>query len=252
MSTKTHPKPKVALITGAARRIGAVIARILHENGINVLIHYHQSQKEAQLLAENLNKIRPHSAKILSADLTDFSELKPLIDKTIQAFGQLDILINNASCFFKTEINTITHRMWNELINTNLTAPFFLSQAAFPHLAKQQGCIINISDIHGQRPMRDYPVYCISKAALNMLTKTLSRELGPDVRVNAISPGQTIWPEAENALSPVIKKKIIHRTALERHGSPDEIAKGVLFLIKDADYITGQDIAIDGGRLLYI
>lgn len=247
----TH-KPKVALITGAARRIGAVIARILHENGINVLIHYHRSHEEAKALADSLNQIRPHSAKILSADLNNFSHLKTLIDKTIQTFGQLDVLINNASVFFKTEIGSITHHMWNELINTNVTAPFFLSQAAFPHLAKQQGCIINISDIHGQRPMRDYPVYCISKAALNMLTKTLSRELAPDVRVNSISPGQTIWPEAENTLSPALKKKIIHRTALERHGNPHEIAKGVLFLIREADYITGQDLAIDGGRLLYI
>lgn len=241
-----------ALITGASRRIGSAITRILHENGMNVIIHYHTSAINAKKLHKELINRRPHSAKILQADLTNLKQTQILLKEAVKVWGQLDVLVNNASCFFKTDMGQVTDAQWNEIINTNLKAPFFLAQSAFPHLAKQQGSIINISDIHANRPMRDYPVYCISKAALSMMTKTLARELGPDVRVNTVSPGQIIWPEAENALSPLIKQKIIHRTALQRHGDPKEIAKTVLFLVRDADYITGQDIAVDGGRLLYI
>lgn len=252
MRKTTENHAKVALITGAARRIGAAIAAILHEIGMNVVIHYHHSEVAANKLCALLNKKRAHSACAMPADLTELSAIKTLIQNTIKKWGRLDVLINNASCFFKTEIGAVSEASWNELMNTNLKAPFFLAQAAFPHLAKQLGCIINIADIHSKRPMRDYPVYCISKAGLIMLTKTLARELGPDVRVNSVSPGQILWPEVENALSNEIKQKIIHRTALQRHGDPQEIAKTILFLVKDADYITGQDIAVDGGRLLYI
>src|SRR6185295_13298069 len=190
---KHHPH-KVALITGASRRIGSAITRHLHENGMNVVIHYHTSHENAKKLRDELNAARPDSAKIIAADLMHLKQIKSLIDQTIKKWGRLDVLINNASCFFKTAVGSVSELLWNELINTNLKAPFFLAQAAFPHLAKQQGKIINISDIHAQRPMLGYPVYCITKTALNMMTKALARELGPDVRVNTISPGQIVWP----------------------------------------------------------
>lgn len=243
---------KVALITGAARRIGAAIARILHENGYIVVIHYNKSSKEAQELVKHLNELRPYSALSIKADLRQVDEFNTLINNIINQTGRLDVLVNNASTFYKTKIGTTTATAWNDLMDIHIKAPYFLAEAAFPVLAKERGSIINISDIHANRPMRDYPVYCIAKAGLAMLTKTLAHEFGPDVRVNSISPGQTIWPEAENALTNDIKNKVIERTALKRPGHPDEIAKAVLFLVRDANYITGQDIAVDGGRLLMI
>jgi pteridine reductase len=241
--------PKNALITGSARRIGAEIARILHENGMNVVLHYHHSKKEANRLCNELNQLRENSAASLSADLTDISELKQLIQQAVDCFGRLDVLVNNASCFFKTLPGNVTEKAFDQLITTNLKAPFFLAQAAFPHLAKNKGCLINITDIHAYRPLRDYTVYCMSKAGLAMLTKALAREWGPDVRVNAVSPGSIIWPEGENSLNDEIKQSIIHESALQSHGSPQEIAKTVLFLVRDALFVTGQDIAVDGGRI---
>lgn len=241
--------PKTALITGGARRIGAEIARILHENGMNVVLHFNHSKKEADALCHELNQKRQDSARGIAADLTNIPGLKPLIQQAVDCFGQLDVLVNNASCFFKTLPGTVTEEAFDQLITTNLKAPFFLAEAAFPHLAKNKGCLINITDIHAYRPLRDYTVYCLSKAGLAMLTKALAREWGPHVRVNAVSPGSIIWPEGENTLNDEIKQSIIQESALKSHGSPDEIAKTVLFLVRDAQFVTGQDIAVDGGRM---
>jgi len=239
---------QTALITGAARRIGAEIAKTLHDAGMNVILHYHQSQKEAQQLCAALNEMRPHSAAILSADLGLISELPSVIEQAVKMWGRLDCLINNASQFYQTPMGKATEKMWNDLLATNLQAPFFLAQAAALHLAKQQGSIINITDIHATRPMRDYSVYCIVKAGLVMLTKVLAKELAPAIRVNAIAPGAIVWPEGENTLSVEKQQVILNQTALKRHGNPSNIAKAVLFLIRDAEYMTGQELVIDGGR----
>ena len=251
MKNKQVLNPQVALITGSARRIGAKIARILHENGINVVLHCNSSLKEAKKLCSILNQSRGDSAVVLQADLSKIKTLNNLVKQAVNSWGRLDILVNNASCFYKTPVGSITESIWNDLMDTNLKAPFFLSQAAIPYLKKQRGCIINIVDIHADRPMADHPIYCVSKAGLAMLTKTLARELGPDIRVNSVSPGAIIWPEKGNALSPKLKKQIIDHTALKTHGDPEEIAKAVLFLVRDATYVTGQDIAVDGGRKLF-
>ncbi len=243
---------KVALITGAARRIGAVIARILHENGMNVVIHFHHSENEARLLCESLNNIRKDSALAIIADLQDKNQWKPLINQTIELSGRLDLLVNNASDFFATPMGSITDEDWNLLLDVNLKAPFFLSEYAAPHLQKTKGSIINIVDIHAERPMKSYSIYSISKAGLLMATKTLARELGPDIRVNAVSPGPILWPEGENVISDSDKQHILDATALKRHGSPEAIAKAVLYLVRDANYITGMNLLVDGGRSVMI
>jgi pteridine reductase len=245
--------PKVALITGAARRIGAEIARILHQNGMNVVLHYIHSKAEAIKLCSLLNEQRANSAIVLKADLSTINSIKPFIKEAASTWGRLDILINNASCFYKTPVGKVTAESWGTLMDTNLKAPFFLAQAAVPHLKKHKGSIINIVDIHSERPMQEYSVYSISKAGLSMATKTLARELGPfGIRVNSVSPGAIIWPEGENALSAKIQKTIVSHTALKRSGNAHAIAEAVLFLAKDASYVTGQDIAVDGGRSLFL
>lgn len=243
---------KVALITGSARRIGAEIARILHENGMNVMIHYFDSQQDALDLCEELNAKKPHSAVHLSADLSDQTQWKSLILKAVSTFTRLDVLVNNASTFFATTMGNAIESDWDKLMDINLKAPFFLSEYAAPYLRKTKGSIINIVDIHADRPMKAYPIYSIAKAGLKMLTKTLARELGPEIRVNAVSPGPIIWPEGENAYTDAQKQKIIEATALKTHGNPQAIAKAVLFLVKDADYITGHDLIVDGGRSVII
>lgn len=244
---------KVALITGAARRIGAEIARILHQHGANVILHYMHSKQEAAKLCRTFNEQRKHSAIILKADLSNVNHLKPLIKEAAHTWGRLDMLINNASCFYKTAIGKVTTKAWDNLINTNLKAPYFLAEAAIPYLKKHQGSIVNIVDIYAKKPMQHYSVYSITKAGLSMATKTLARELGSyGIRVNAVSPGSIIWPEGVNTLSPKTKKDIIAHTALKRHGDTHAIAEAVLFLVKDASYITGQDIAVDGGRSLFL
>jgi pteridine reductase len=244
--------PAVALITGAAKRIGAEIAKSLHKNGMNVVLHYNSSREAAEKLCASLNKNRKNSATLIRADLQNVPSLETLIEQSVATWGRLDVLVNNASRFYKTSIGKISEYSWDDLMNTNVKGPLFLSQAAAPHLKRTQGCIVNIGDIHAERPMRDYAVYCISKAGLIMLTKQLAKELGPEIRVNAVSPGPVLWPEGENALSEASKKNIIERTALQRHGEPDFVAKAVLYLVKDAEYVTGSIIAIDGGRLLCI
>jgi len=241
---------KVVLITGAARRIGAAIAVHLHGAGFKLVLHYRHSQKEAEQLCATLNQKRAHSAITLQADLCDTRTLPTLIKAAVSAWGRLDALVNNASNFIKTPLGQVTEAVWDELMDSNLKAPLFLSQLAYPHLAEQNGCIINLTDIHIERPMRDYAAYCVSKAGVAALTRIMAKEWGPAIRVNAISPGMMIWPEGENTLSEVLRQKIIDEAALKRIGNPQEIAKAVLFFIRDADYITGQILAVDGGRLL--
>jgi pteridine reductase len=240
---------KVALVTGAARRIGATIARALHDQGLNLVLHYRSSAAEAIELVQQLNRRRPHSAIALQADLQRGDDLPALIRQAESAWGRLDALVNNASSFFPTPVGTITAAQWDALIDSNLKAPLFLSQAAAPALAERQGCIINITDVHAERPLKGYCVYSVAKAGLVMLTKSLARELGPRVRVNAIAPGAILWPERE--LDADGKQAIIERTALKRQGTPEDIARAVSFLIRDGGYITGQVIAVDGGRSLY-
>lgn len=246
-----HPlTSKVALVTGAARRIGAAIARSLHHNGMNVALHYNASEEDATMLCEQLNQLRPHSAVALHGNLLEPQSEQALMRQVVAVWNRLDVLVNNASRFYRTPVGEVTEFAWDDLIKSNLKAPFFLAQAAAPLLAQQQGVIINIADVHGERPMRDYAVYCISKSGMLMMTKALAKELGPRVRVNAISPGAILWPEGENSLSEADKQKIISRTLLERSGRPEDIAKAVLFFVRDADYVTGQVLAVDGGRLL--
>lgn len=241
---------KVVLVTGAARRIGAAVAEILHREGMNVVLHYNASEEEAQVLCAKLNQIRANSAATLQGDLLEPEIDKSLIIKAHDLWGRLDILVNNASRFYRTHFGKVTEYAWDDLMISNLRAPFFLSQAAAPYLKETKGRIINISDIHAWRPMRDYSVYCISKSGLLMLTRALAKELAPDVLVNAIAPGAIIWPEGDNTLSHEQKDVIIDKTPLGRSGSVDDVARVALFLARDADFMTGEVLAVDGGRHL--
>lgn len=241
---------KVALITGGAKRIGAETARTLHAAGMNIVIHYRSSQQEADELCYELNEIRNHSATVVQADLDDDHVYGTLIEDSVEAWGRLDVLINNASSFFPTEVGSITLGHWHNLMNSNLKAPLFLSQAATPFLKETRGCIINMVDIHAFRPMKKHPVYCAAKAGLAMLTQSLAKELGPEIRVNGIGPGAILWPD--NDMDEKTKNHIIERTALKRHGEPRDIARAILFLVRDADYITGHIVPVDGGRSLNI
>ncbi|MEO5574462.1 MAG: pteridine reductase [Gammaproteobacteria bacterium] len=236
---------KVALITGGAQRVGAVIAETLHAQGMNLVVHYRNSKQAAHALQEKLNAVRPDSVTLVQADLLDTAKIIGLVHEAINAWGRLDVVINNASSFYPTPIGSVSEAQWDDLMGSNLKAPFFVAQAAARALAKQRGCIINLADIHADRPLKSYPVYSSAKAGLIMLTKALARELGPEVRVNAVAPGAIIWPEN---MDDVTRQRIISRVVLKRQGQPQEVAKTVLFLIRDADYITGQIIAVDGGR----
>ena len=238
----------VALITGAAHRIGAGITRALHGAGMNIAVHFRSSREAAEQLAAELNDIRSHSVVLLQADLLATERLPRLIDKVIDAWGRLDVLVNNASSFYPTSLGNTGEAEWNEILGSNLKAPFFLAQAAAAHLKACKGCIINIADIHGERPLKGYPVYSVAKAGNIMLTKALARELGPEVRVNAVAPGAILWPE--RGMDDVTKQRIIACTALKRQGSATDIARTVLFLIQGADYMTGQMLVVDGGRTL--
>jgi len=242
-------KNPVVLITGSAHRIGACIARHLHQQDYRVIIHYHSSAEAAQKLVDEFNQLRADSADLLQANLSEPEEITSLSQQAIQCFGQLDLLVNNASRFFPTPIGDVTLTQWEKLVNTNMRAPFFLTQALHPELKRTHGCIINITDVYGHRPLEDHPVYSMSKAGLIMLTKSLSKEMGPEVRVNAVSPGAIIWPDSD--LSENRKSEILDSTSLQRIGGPDDIAETVAFLAK-ADYVTGQVIAVDGGRLIHI
>ena len=246
MSSPNSLENHVALITGAARRIGAAIARTLHSHGANVAIHYRGSAEEAADLTDELNSQRADSATSYAADLTDMAGLNTLVEDVVAWRSRLDILVNNASSFYPTPVGEITEDQWDDLIGTNLKAPLFLSQAAVPSLREARGVIINIVDVHSQRPLRDHTVYGPSKAGLAMLTRSLAKDLAPEVRVNGVSPGAILWPE--NGMSGATKDAILEQVPLGRPGTPDDVANAVLFLAKDADYVTGQIIAIDGGR----
>ncbi len=239
-----------ALITGAAKRIGAMTSRLLHQAGYNVIIHCRLSHQTADALADELNDLRANSARVIQGDLNDETIYNHLIHQAHKCWGRLDVLVNNASSFFPTPIGSITMDDWNNLINSNMKAPLFLAQAAAPYLRETQGCIVNMVDIHAQRPMKDHPVYCAAKAGLSMVTLSLAKELGPEVRVNGVAPGAILWPD--NDMPDHTKQVILERTALKRPGEPMDIAKTILFLVKDANYITGQIIAVDGGRTLTI
>lgn len=237
---------RTVLITGGARRVGAAIGRQLHGAGANLAIHYRSSGKDAEALAEELNQARPKSAATFQADLLDLGTLPALVDFTVQTFGGLDVLVNNASTFYETPVGQITPEAWDDLFGTNLKVPLFLSQAAAPALQKSRGLILNIVDIHALRPLRHYTVYCAAKAALHMLTRSLAKELGPEIRVNGISPGPVLWPEQGG--DEQRREKIIQRTILQRMGSPEDIARTALFFAASAPFITGQILAVDGGR----
>lgn len=240
---------KNVLITGAAKRIGAACARLLHSEGCNVFLHYRSSRAEAQQLCDELNQQRPDSAKLIQADLLNMAELEAVARDAGRVWGGIDVLVNNASSFYPTAISDVTERQWDELLGSNLKAPFFLSKALAKTLADNKGCIVNIVDIHAERGLSGYPVYSISKAGLAAMTRVLAKELGPAVRVNGVAPGAILWPD--NDLSESAKLEILQRVMLKRSGEPMDIAKAVLFLVKDADYITGQILTVDGGRTLF-
>jgi len=237
------------LITGAAKRIGASCARLLHDQGCNVVLNYRSSKQDVLALYKELNQNRSGSVTMIKADLLKMDELIMLAKEAESAWGGLDVLINNASAFYPQAMGEVTESDWDALLGSNLKAPFFLSQALASALTVQKGCIINIIDIHAERGLKGYPVYSIAKAGLAAMTKFLAKEFGPDIRVNGISPGAILWPE--NELSEQDKAEILQRVALKCTGGADDIAKAVHFLIEDANYITGQIISVDGGRTLF-
>jgi len=237
---------KIGLVTGAAHRIGAEIMRTLHKEGMDLLLHYRRSEAAARSLAERLNAEREESVRLVRADLQRMDSF-PLIRQEVEDFrGRLDLLVNNASSFYATPLPEATEAQWDDLMGSNLKAPFFLAQALAPLLRESRGCIVNLVDIHAQRPLQGFPIYSAAKAGNAMLIKSLARELGPEVRVNGVAPGAILWPE--QGATEEEKQEILSRTALQRTGSPADVAKTVLFLVRDADYITGQIIAVDGGR----
>ncbi len=243
-----HTTTKVALLTGAAKRVGAETARVLHAAGMNIVLHHNSSAALAEALAAELNAIRPHSVVTVAFNLKQIERLPDLAKQAAAAWGRIDLLVNNASTFYPTEMEQIDLEQWHDLIAVNLQAPLFLSQACSRFLRENNGSIVNIVDIHGDRPLKGYPIYSIAKAGLIAMTKSLARELAPEIRVNGVAPGAIMWPEVEAYES--VHQEIIDRTALKREGHPRDIAKTVQFLSNGPDYITGQIIAVDGGRTL--
>ena len=246
LNIDTSLADRAVLVTGGARRVGAAIVRTLHGAGANLMIHHRASGEAAAALAGELNRIRPASCGVVRADLLDPAAPQRIVAAALQQFGALDILVNNASTFYPTAVGHITLAEWDDLLGTNLRAPLFLAQAAAPALRERRGLILNLIDIHATRPLAGHTVYSVAKAGLAMLTRSLARELGPQVRVNGIAPGPVLWPEGD--MDEILKQEIIDKTALKRHGTPYDIARTALFLAKDAPYITGQIIAVDGGR----
>lgn len=239
---------KVALITGAAKRVGAVIAETLHGQGFNVIIHYRGSEQEAATLRDRLNARRASSAAIVQADLLRVADFPRLAEQAIALFGRLDALVNNASSFYPTPIGEIDEQAWDDLIGSNVKAPVFLAQAFARELQKNAGAIVNIADIHAERPMRNHLVYNIGKAGLVAATRSLARELGPEVRVNAVAPGANVWPEDMSFIDAAARQRIVDYSVLKRNGQPEDIAAAVKFLIMDAHFVTGHILAVDGGR----
>ncbi|WP_223261238.1 pteridine reductase [Methylophilus medardicus] len=241
---------KVVLITGGAKRVGAEITRALHQQGANILLHYHTSATEALALQTELNQLRPNSVVLAQANLLDIDTLPTLVNAALDHFGRLDVLINNASGYFPTPLGQIDLAQWETLMGSNLKAPLFLSQAASDALRASQGCIVNITDMHIERPKKNYMVYSAAKAGLVSLTKSLAQELAPTVRVNAVAPGPVLWPDDNQEFDAAYRQQVVNQTLLKRSGEPSDIAKAVKFLIFDAPFITGHVLAVDGGRHL--
>lgn len=241
---------KVVLITGGAKRVGASIARELHRHGANIMLHYHKSEADALRLQAELNEVRADSVAITQANLLETTSLPTLVETTLQHFGRLDALINNASSYYPTHLGQIDVAQWEDLMGSNLKAPLFLSQAAATALRASQGCIVNITDMHIERPKKNYIVYSAAKAGLVSLTKSLAQELAPGVRVNAVAPGPVLWPDDNHEFDESYRQLVINQTLLKRSGEPADIAKAVKFLIYDAPFITGHVLAVDGGRNL--
>ena len=239
---------RVAMITGAAQRIGAEIARTLHREGMDLALHYRSSAAEAKSLRQELEQVRPGSVLLVQADLGDMQALRVLCEQAAAFRGCLDILVNNASSFYPTPIDTATEAQWEELMGSNLKGPFFLAQAAAPWLRASGGAIVNLVDIHAERPLKDHSIYCMAKAGNAMMVRALARDLGPAVRVNGVAPGAILWPE--QGMGAEAQRQILARTALGRPGTAADVAQAVLFLARDADYITGQIINVDGGRTI--
>lgn len=238
---------KTALVTGAARRVGASIVRALHGCGANVVIHCNRSRGDADALAASLEAQRSGSARVVQADLLEAGAPARIVEATLAHYGQLDVLVNNASTFYPTPFGEITEAHWDDLIGSNLKAPLFMAQAALTPLRLARGLVLNIVDIHGMRPLRRYPVYSAAKAGLIMLTKSLAREMGPQVRVNGIAPGPVMWPE-DGVADSELQRKIVDRTALKRTGAAEDIARAAVFFATQAPFVTGQILAVDGGR----
>jgi pteridine reductase len=241
---------KTVLITGGAKRVGAAICRELHAHGANLMIHYNTSTADARALQAELNLQRANSVAIIQGDLLNIAIIANLVHETVNQFGQLDVLINNASSYYATEIGHITEENWHDLVGSNLKAPMFLAQAAASELRKHRGCIVNITDMHIERPKKGYVVYSVAKAGLVTLTKSLAHELSPEVRVNAVAPGPVQWPENNPQFDEVYRQRVINQTLLKKIGNPQDIAKAVKFLVADAPFITGHVLAVDGGRSL--
>ena len=243
---------KVILVTGGAKRVGAAICRRLHAQGAKLIVHYRSSFEEAKLLHDELNRERADSVALVQANLLEIGSFSKWVKKAVNRFGRLDVLINNASSFFPTLLSQCTLEDWSDLVGSNLQAPLFLTQAVAPYLKEQRGCVVNIVDIHTERPLKNYVIYNAAKGGLLALTKSLAVEMAPDVRVNGVSPGPILWPQDGIWEDEVTRQQIIAGTLLKRCGDPDDIAKTVQFLIADAPYITGQIIAVDGGRSIHL
>ena len=250
LTNLTHSPPPVALVTGAARRVGATIARVLHGAGFNLIVHYRDSAEQANTLTDELNQLRAHSAQSVQCDLADLSAIAAFATRVQQAFGHLDVLVHNAAQFFASPLTEATPAQWDQLMQINLKAPFFLSQHCAPILTEQQGTIICIADMHGVKPLKHHAIYSISQAALIMMSQSLARELAPAIRVNAVAPGPVAWPEGDNALSGAQQADLTARSLLERCGTPEDVAQAVLFLAQSASATTGQVIHVEAGRLL--
>jgi pteridine reductase len=243
------PAP-VALITGAAHRLGAHTARHLHGRGWNIVIHYRSRQDQAEALKSELNALREHSAVILQADLSEPDSIAPLAEQAIAAWGRLSGLVNNASVFYPNPTEKARNQDWDAVMDTNLRAPFFLGQACLPALRESGGAIVNLIDIYSQRPLADHPLYCASKAGLASLTLSWAKDLAPEVRVNGVSPGAILWPEGDAEIDPQYQQSILAKSPLAKTGQPDDIAGAIAFLLCDAPFITGQILSVDGGRSL--
>jgi len=242
---------KTVLVTGAAKRVGHSIACELHAAGASIMVHYRTATAEADKLVAELNARRPNSAICQQADLLDVAALSELVERTVAHFGRLDALVNNASSFFATPLGSIDLAVWDDLIGSNFKAPLFLTQAAAPHLKAVRGAVVNIADIHAERPLAGYPLYCAAKAGLIGLTRALAIELAPEVRVNAVAPGPILWPD-ESVIDEAARQRIVAHTLLKRSGEPQDIARTVRFLLEDASYVTGQVINVDGGRTAHL